>query len=257
MMRCATLSEQKHRRTRRGAQMGSGIQGSGVLDRINQHVYGNELGGEGIMDYIDKGRAAISNAFPDSDSNARKSYPGERHALLKLPNGKYGRSNYAGPGTRIVERLKRNDPPRSLTDKTAKMHDIQYGLATDVKGIRAADKRMVKNMERIQRDKSDSRFNILQGKKLIQAKMKLEDMGVNPLRFASFGGVEPQDKPLLLAEQKKLELEGFGGEKKKSSKKLPPGLKLRRSLLKQTHKKKYNKEEMNTAVHNIMKALQI
>ena len=141
-----------------------------------------------------------------------------------------------------------------------KRHDIDYALSTDVAGIRKADLRMVKNMQRIKKDKTDSRFNIAQGERLIQAKVKLEDLGVNPLRFASFGGVEPQDKPLLLAEKKKLEIEGFGfgvEKKKKSSKRLPPGLKLKRSLLKQTHKKKYNKNEVDAAVANIMKALQI
>lgn len=259
MMRCATISEMQHRRTRRNQQMGSGIHGSGVLDRINEHVFGDEMGGEGIMDFIDRGRAAISNALPDSDSNARKMYPGERHALLKLANGKYGRASFMGPGTQLVSRLKRGDPPRTLSDKVAKRHDIDYALSTDVAGIRAADKRMVKSIQRIKKAGTDSRFNTLQGEKLIQMKMKLEDLGVDPLRFAKFGGVSEADKPLVLAEKKKLEQEGYGvgGKKKKSSKKLPPGLKLRRSLLKKTHKKKYNKTEVDAAVANIMKTLKL
>ena len=86
--------------------------------------------------------------------------------------------------------------------------------------------------------------------------MRLEDAGIEPLKFATFGGISEADKPLLLAEKKKLELEGYG-KKKKSSKKLPPGLKLRRSLLKQTHKKKYNKTEVDAAVANIMKTLKL
>lgn len=68
--------------------------------------------------------------IPDSDENARKPYPGERHALLKLKNGKMGRANYMGPGTDIIKRLKRNDPPRTYSDGVAKIHDIDYYMAS-------------------------------------------------------------------------------------------------------------------------------
>ena len=148
MMRCATISEQKHRRTRRNQQMGSGIQG--VLDRINQHVYGNEMNGEGLSDiFFGKTATKLSNMIPSSDSNARPLYPGEKHALLKLPSGGMARASFMGPQTQLLQRLRRGDPPRTLSDKVAKRHDIDYALATDVAGIRKADLRMVKSIQKI------------------------------------------------------------------------------------------------------------
>jgi hypothetical protein len=47
-----------------------------------------EQSGEGLSDVL--------NLIPPSDESARPSYPGERHALLKLPNGKMGIANYMG-----------------------------------------------------------------------------------------------------------------------------------------------------------------
>jgi len=38
----------------------------------------------------------IKNKIPDSDANARPAFPGERHAVLRLPNGKRGIGNYIG-----------------------------------------------------------------------------------------------------------------------------------------------------------------
>jgi len=39
---------------------------------------------------------ALRNLLPSSDENARNGYPGELHAILKLPNGKNGVANYMG-----------------------------------------------------------------------------------------------------------------------------------------------------------------
>mgnify|MGYP003646582848 CR=1 FL=1 len=78
---------------------------------------------------------AISNAIPDSDSTARPLYSGEVHAFLKLPNGKMGRANYMGPQTHLIDRLKRGDPPRSLSDKESQAHDIRYGFAKNASDV--------------------------------------------------------------------------------------------------------------------------
>lgn len=165
------------------------------------------------------GLADVLNLIPPSDESARPSYPGEKHALLKLPNGKMGIGNYIGPGTHVIERLKRGDPPRTLTDKTAKRHDIDYTLAsgskdkaTQNKLIREADERMVSKLKSIEKHGLDSKFNTLQGKKLIQAKMKAEDIGI--LKKGSFGGdlkkLTPQENILLKSKKEKLQMEGFG-----------------------------------------------
>ena len=47
-------------------------------------VYSGELG------------TAVRNIIPDSDDTARPGFPGERHMLLKLRNGKTGVGNYMG-----------------------------------------------------------------------------------------------------------------------------------------------------------------
>ena len=61
-------------------------------------AYGSEIGN------------TIRNALPNSDDTGRPGFAGEKHAILKLPNGKYGVGNYIGPGTQIIQRLKRGDP---------------------------------------------------------------------------------------------------------------------------------------------------
>jgi hypothetical protein len=158
-----------------------------------------------------RGRSAITNSIPSSDDNARQQYPGENHALLKLENGKTGIANYMGPGTQIEKRIAKADPPRTLADKTAQAHDIRYAEATTAPEIRQADKKMVNTLKRIKKNRSDSRFNILQGMKLIQAKMKLEDAGV--LSKGSFGDIgkpKPPISNLMVDKLEDLEQQGFG-----------------------------------------------
>lgn len=88
-----------------------------LLKNINtlQNEPDNELSGEGFIDIIRsiarKGQkigsklvdfatgetgTALRNLIPDSDKTARPAFPGERHAILKLPNGKFGSANYMG-----------------------------------------------------------------------------------------------------------------------------------------------------------------
>jgi len=200
------------------------------------------MGGTGLLSQIssglNKGIAKGLNALPNSDENARKAYPGERHAILKLKNGKHGIGNYIGPGTQIMKRLDRGDPPRTETDRVAQAHDIRYSLATSARDIRDADQKMVRKLKQIELNRTDSRFNTTQGKKLIQAKMKLEDKGLlSAKRFSDMKGANPKDKPILESKLKELEQQGYGRKKR-----LPPGLKLRRKLLnqKKTRKKKQN-----------------
>ena len=213
---------------------------------------GNDMTGEGIMDLArgiyDKGKQAASylygkrdlikkgadmaidaygselgttvkNLLPSGDETGRPAYSGARHAILQLPNGKYGMANFMGPGTQVIKRLKRGDPPRTLSDKTAMRHDIDYALAAgmknkeaQIKAIREADKRMVKSLDRISRDKSDSAKNIFQGRRLIQGKMAAEDVGL--MEKGSFGGdltpISDEDKIVLLSNRARLGQEGYG-----------------------------------------------
>ena len=162
---------------------------------------------------------AIQNVIPSSDATARAGFKGERHAILQLPNGKYGVANYMGPGTEVMKRLRRGDPPRTLSDKTAMRHDIDYAIASASKDkatqnrmIRDADKRMVRNLNRIALEGTDAQKNIFQGRRLIQGKMAMEDVGL--MKKGSFGGplekINNQDMILLKSSRNALAQEGYG-----------------------------------------------
>ena len=163
----------------------------------------------------------LINKLPNSDENARPLYPGEKHMVLKLKNGKSGMANFMGPGTHVIERLKRGDPGRTPADMVAKRHDIDFTLAqeapdkpTQIRLARAADKRMVSSLRKIQRGAhgGDSFRNIQAGLRGIEAKMALENRGMlNPSTFA--GDLlkhRPSDSALLKGERDKLTQQGYG-----------------------------------------------
>jgi hypothetical protein len=174
----------------------------------------------------------LSNLVPASDSNARPLFPGEIHTVLKLPGGGFGRANYMGPGTALVDRLKRGDPPRTFSDKESQAHDSRYALANSQAGVRKADLKMIDVMKRGKRDSRDSNFNLNQGLHLIQAKHKLEE--VTGKSFVSFGGIAGKDRPLVQNKLNELEKQGFGRCD------LPPSARLRKKLQKQVKSSKKN-----------------
>lgn len=218
----------------------------------------NDMKGDGIKDTLqrlyDKGKALVSkgsdlyssdlgtalkNMVPSSDENARPSFPGEKHALLKLPNGKMAVGSFMGPGTQIIKRLKRGDVPRTLSDKVAQAHDIRYGLAKDLSDIRTADKRMISKLNDIERKKGDHPLNIQMGKRLIQAKVIGEDLGL--LKKDAFSGdlskntLSAEDRALMTGKLKQLEQEGYGV-------KGHPAMKLKMSILRSMKGKNKNKK---------------
>jgi hypothetical protein len=250
-MRCAYVSE-LHIKKRK-------MEGSGILSSMRKYLNVDAVKriGEKASDLaFGEVGTAISNLIPDSDSKARPLFVGEKHALLKLPNGKMGRANFMGPGTQVVKRLKRGDVGRTPSDNVAQMHDLNYKLATSVDDIRKADERMVNSLKKIEARGGDSRINTQMGMRLIQGKMLAEEAGLlSRNKFAGdLKGVSPADKPLVLEAKRKLEIQGYG-KKTKVSKKLPPGVALRRSLLKKNMGKK--NDEMTKAVVNIMKELRL
>jgi hypothetical protein len=189
-------------------------------------AYGSELG------------TSIKNLLPSSDENARPSFAGERHAILQLPNGKYGTANWMGPGTQVIKRLKRGDPARTQSDKVAMRHDIDYTLAAGMKdkeaqhkAVREADQRMVASLNRIAQNKGDAQKNIFQGRRLIQGKMAAEDVGL--LSKDKFAGdlkpISDQDTVLLMSKQAGLSQEGYG---------MLPGEALKMKLIKNMRRKK-------------------
>lgn len=198
-----------------------------------------DMEGEGIKDIlknvIETGNSALKSQLasdiknlsiiPASDANARKSYPGEIHALLKLQNGKTGVANYMGPGTNLVTRLRNNDPPRTLVDKVAQAHDIRYSLAKDLEDISRADNRMIGKVADLRKRKLDHPMNLAQAD-LIKVKKIGETVGV--LKKDAFAGhlgdkIKPSDRKLMQKKLSELEQEGFG---------LLPGDALKMKLLK-------------------------
>ena len=227
------------------SQGGSGCcyqhqEGDGLFD-IAKSIFqkGKKLVGKASDLYGSEIGKTVQNLLPSSDENARAGFTGEKHSLLQLPNGKLGVANYMGPGTHIIERLKRGDPPRTESDKVAQAHDIRYALASGVKSkekqaqmIRDADQRMVNALDRISRAGTDDTKNIFIGKRLIQAKMLGEDAGVIPK--GSFGGdlknIPDDDRIMLMSKSAGLNQEGYG----------LPGQALKRKLAKQMKGKGLN-----------------
>ena len=87
------------------------------------HSQLSEQGGEGVAELIEKGKDLLSkaglvkkfagkaidaltgetgtrlrNLIPSSDEGARDAFPGEKHMVLKLKNGKNGKRGLADPG---------------------------------------------------------------------------------------------------------------------------------------------------------------
>jgi hypothetical protein len=154
---------------------------------------------------------------------------GEMHAVIYDPvKKKYTTSNYTGPGTDLLTRLKRGDEPKVLSDKVSKFHDIRYTLSKDVNDIKNADKKMVDKLKELQKNKQDLNFNIRPAKWGIQANQLLAkilpdkyfDSFVNYMTDYKKSNKEltEEDRKLLEDELKKGEAEGYGKKKKRKYK---------------------------------------
>lgn len=206
-----------------------------------------QLANKAKQAYTSQFATTARNMLPSSDSNARDGYPGELHALLQLPNGKTGVANFLGPGTQVVQRLRRNDPGRTVVDNIAKLHDIQYSLAQGAASVdeqvallRKADSRMLKNLEKAEKEKTDASRNILVAKRPLQLKVLAEESGY--LDKTEFGGplktLTKSDEILLRSEEKSLAQQGYGACCKSCS---LPGDRLKKKVIKSWKKQKQMK----------------
>jgi hypothetical protein len=122
-----------------------------------------------------------------------------------------GIGNWIGPNTAVIKRAKRGgkggDKGRTPTDSVAKMHDIDFTLAADaptkkeqLQLVRQADERMINSMNRIAKDKADTKFNIALGRRAIQAKVMAENAGLMSRdKFAGpLENISESDKMALL-----------------------------------------------------------
>jgi len=143
---------------------------------------------------------------------------GERHAILYTKNG-FQPASFMGPNTAIMNKIRDGVKPITKSDRTSLAHDLRYSLAKTPKEIRAADIKMINKLNKIQKNKSDYRFNIYMGRIPIQAKMLLEDLGIaKPTTFTTFGDIPESDIPLARKTLDDLEQHGYGKVKMKKKK---------------------------------------
>jgi len=166
--------------------------------------------GQGIVDSAVKAINYISNMFPSSDKNATEIEPDEKHGILILPNGKFGRSNYMGPGTNLMKRLKRGDVPRTAMDELSRAHDIRYDLAKSQSDIEEADEIFIKGAKKIRKNKLDNKINTYVGQIPIQAKLYAERKGLIKPTFKQIQKFEKDDEKLLRDTLKTAIMKGYG-----------------------------------------------
>ncbi len=132
----------------------------------------------------------------------------EFHAYLMTDRG-LTRANYMGPGTSVLERIRRGDAPVSGADKVAQAHDLRYTLANGDKAAeRDADRKMI---SKLQDPKVDSMLNRAVGRIPIQAKVAAERMGImNQGSFSKGPAINSEEKKLVETKLNELEMEGFG-----------------------------------------------
>ena len=79
--------------------------------------------------------------------------------------------NYLGPGTRLKERLRRGDRGVNRLDELAKIHDIDYSKAKNLKDKWKADNKMIRSISKLPGKKTKQERNV---KTIMQAKRKLK-----------------------------------------------------------------------------------
>lgn len=118
-----------------------GASGSGTKIRLASKLLFGDVG------------TAASNVFQkafNKNPYARPGFSGEKHIILPTQHG-LTRANFAGPGTKLPQRLARRDKPvdgpRGI-DAASRTHDIAYSRAKTVADIRHADNRMITDVRR-------------------------------------------------------------------------------------------------------------
>tara|TARA_R110000782_G_scaffold206115_4_gene294363 strand:+ start:928 stop:1551 length:624 start_codon:yes stop_codon:yes gene_type:complete len=154
---------------------------------------------------------AVNTLLPNAKFKLRDN---EYHSILYTKDG-FQPASFMGPNTDLMGKIKDGVVPVTDSDRVAMAHDLRYSLSSDKSGVRAADIKMVAKLKEIAKNKSDYRVNIYTGQIPIQAKMKLEDLGVvGDQTFASYGGLKDDEIPIAKAKLKELELQGYGKKKK-------------------------------------------
>jgi hypothetical protein len=187
-------------------------------------------------------------------------FRGEKHPPLITSRG-LKRGNFAGPGTHVLERIKRGDQGVNFTDSVAKGHDLRYMLAKNQGDIRSADFKFIKSL-------SGSKGNIINktvARNVMKGKVFLENKGL--MSRSQFSGSLPNaldadDKLMLQAELGKMEQKGLGNPANNLVKQMRASIQNGRgtevvaTTLTGSGKapKKLNRKEMQSFVENILKS---
>lgn len=152
-----------------------------------------------------------SSNVPGLFSRAQVNYMAggrEMHAYLFTNKG-VERARFMGPGTSVLERVRRGDQPVSGADKVALAHDLRYTLANgNAAAEREADKKMI---AKLQDPKVDNMLNRAIGRIPIKAKVAAEKLGVmTPGSFSKGPALNQGEKDLVQTKLDELELGGFG-----------------------------------------------
>lgn len=170
---------------------------------------------------------AVSNTLSEyynKNDRWRPGFAGEKHLVLPTAAG-LTRANFAGPGTRLRERLERGDEgvdgPRGI-DIASKKHDIAYAAATSYNDIRRADQEFIEDVE-----ESTAPVAL---KKVVKASMKAKTFGEDVGLF---------NKERYLTESQKKKFKGKGMKivkDNRSGTKLSPAQLLEKAMKKKRKK---------------------
>ena len=132
--------------------------------------------------------------------------PSENHPPMWTKDGiKFAK--FLGPGSVFDPKKK----PVSAVDATARMHDMLYAKAKTPADVKAADLRMLKKLDDIQKKGEDNAFNINLGRIPMKAKVLAEKIGIlKPGSFSSMSGTNEYDEEI-----DKMTQQGFGKGKGK------------------------------------------
>ena len=139
-------------------------------------------------------------------------YEGEKHIPLYTDKG-FKVAQFTGPQTQVIKRLKRGNKGITDVDRTSKVHDVMFSLSETPDDVRKADLRMLKNLEKIEKNKSDYWVNIQAAKRGIQAKLKGEQLGfLQEGSFSSMKGKElsDEDRAILVSNLNYMTQLGYG-----------------------------------------------
>lgn len=113
------------------------------------------------------------------DSTSRNSFPGENHAMLiHAETGKIGMANFTGPGTHILEREMRGDPPVSTLDQVSEAHDLRYTVGQTPDDLRVADHKFISRTRDLMSRKKVGPIEARTVIAAIEAKMFAEDKNI-------------------------------------------------------------------------------